>query len=392
MIITYIHRIGWFIGLVLLQVLILNNVHIAGYATPFLYIYFILKFDSGTSRNELMLWAFFFGLTIDVFADTPGMNAAATVLLAFLRPSLLRLFTPRDNLDSFIPSFKTIGITPFLKYTTASVFVHSLALLSIEFFSFSSIWLLLLRELPLPESLAEEDYRAQLLHLRQLCTELQSAADNRYRDAIEYYTTWAHQIKTPIASMRLALQGEDTALFRRLLSDLSRTEQYVEMVMAFLRLEDAPGDYVFREVALDEVLRQALRRFSAEFIDRRLDYTPTGLTVLTDEKWLCFVLEQLLSNALKYTREGSITVELAGERVLAIRDTGIGIAPEDLPRIFEKGYTGQNGRADKRASGLGLYLCSRICRNLGVGLTVKSTSGVGTTLLLDFTQYPLRVE
>lgn len=232
----------------------------------------------------------------------------------------------------------------------------------------------LLRELPPPESLAEEDYRAQLLHLRQLCTELQSAADNRYRDAIEYYTTWAHQIKTPIASMRLALQGEDTALF--------------------LRLEDAPGDYVFREVALDEVLRQALRRFSAEFIDRRLrlDYTPTGLTVLTDEKWLCFVLEQLLSNALKYTREGSITVELAGERVLAIRDTGIGIAPEDLPRIFEKGYTGQNGRADKRASGLGLYLCSRICRNLGVGLTVKSTSGVGTTLLLDFTQYPLRVE
>ena len=252
----------------------------------------------------------------------------------------------------------------------------------------------LLRELPPPESLAEEDYRAQLLHLRQLCTELQSAADNRYRDAIEYYTTWAHQIKTPIASMRLALQGEDTALFRRLLSDLSRTEQYVEMVMAFLRLEDAPGDYVFREVALDEVLRQALRRFSAEFIDRRLrlDYTPTGLTVLTDEKWLCFVLEQLLSNALKYTREGSITVELAGERVLAIRDTGIGIAPEDLPRIFEKGYTGQNGRADKRASGLGLYLCSRICRNLGVGLTVKSTSGAGTTLLLDFTQYPLRVE
>ena len=147
MIITYIHRIGWFIGLVLLQVLILNSVHIAGYATPFLYIYFILKFSSGTSRNELMLWAFFFGLTIDIFSDTPGMNAAATVLLAFLRPSLLRLFMPRDNPDSLIPSFKTMGISPFLKYTTASVFVHSLALLSIEFFSFTSIWLLLLRVL-----------------------------------------------------------------------------------------------------------------------------------------------------------------------------------------------------------------------------------------------------
>ena len=109
------------------------------------YIYFILKFNSGTSRNELMLWAFFFGLTIDVFSDTPGMNAAATVLLAFLRPSLLRLFTPRDNQDNLVPSFKSMGITPFLKYTTASVFIHSLALLSIEFFSFSGIWLLLLR-------------------------------------------------------------------------------------------------------------------------------------------------------------------------------------------------------------------------------------------------------
>lgn len=253
---------------------------------------------------------------------------------------------------------------------------------------------LTLEHLPEPGTLTDADYQALLRTLDGERRALEEDQQTRYRDMMEYYTTWAHQIKTPIASMRLALQGEDTALFRRLLSDLSRTEQYVEMVMAFLRLEDAPGDYVFREVALDEVLRQALRRFSAEFIDRRLrlDYTPTGLTVLTDEKWLCFVLEQLLSNALKYTREGSITVELAGERVLAIRDTGIGIAPEDLPRIFEKGYTGQNGRADKRASGLGLYLCSRICRNLGVGLTVKSTSGVGTTLLLDFTQYPLRVE
>ena len=145
MIINYLHKIGWFVGLVLLQVLILNNVHIAGYATPFLYIYMILKFESDVPRNALMLWAFFLGLAVDILSDTPGMNAAATVLLAFLRPSLLRLFTPRDNQDNLVPSFKSMGITPFLKYTTASVFIHSLALLSIEFFSFSGIWLLLLR-------------------------------------------------------------------------------------------------------------------------------------------------------------------------------------------------------------------------------------------------------
>lgn len=145
MILTYIHRIGWFISLILLQVLLLNNIHIAGYATPFLYIYFILKFDSDTSHNELMLWAFFMGLLIDIFSNTPGMNAAASVFLAFIRPSLLRLFTPRDILDKIEPSFKSMGVSSFLKYMVVGVFVQSAVLLTIEFFSFSNILLLLLR-------------------------------------------------------------------------------------------------------------------------------------------------------------------------------------------------------------------------------------------------------
>lgn len=142
---NYLHKIGWFIGLVLLQVLILNNVHIAGYATPFLYIYLILKFESETPRNALMLWAFFLGLTVDIFSDTPGMNAAATVALAFLRPAFLRLFVPRDTLGDIVPAIKTMGIIPFLKYLIVSVFVHHAILLTIEFFSFAHIGTLLLR-------------------------------------------------------------------------------------------------------------------------------------------------------------------------------------------------------------------------------------------------------
>lgn len=145
MVINYLHKIGWFIGLVLLQVLILNNVHIAGYATPFLYIYLILKFESDTPRNVLMLWAFFLGLAVDVFSDTPGMNASAAVLLAFLRPAFLRLFVPRDMLESFVPAIRTMGILPFLKYLVVSVFVHHAMLLAIEFFSFAHIGTLLLR-------------------------------------------------------------------------------------------------------------------------------------------------------------------------------------------------------------------------------------------------------
>ena len=145
MIINYLHKIGWFIGLVLLQVLILNNVHIAGYATPFLYIYLILKFESDVPRNVLMLWAFFLGLTIDILSDTPGMNAAATVMLAFLRPVFLRLFVPRDTLDGLVPAVHTMGVASFLKYLIVSVFVHHGMLLTIEFFSFAHIGTLLLR-------------------------------------------------------------------------------------------------------------------------------------------------------------------------------------------------------------------------------------------------------
>ena len=140
MLINYLHKIGWFIGLVLLQVLILNNVHIAGYATPFLYIYLILKFESDTPRNALMLWAFFLGLAVDVFSDTPGMNAAATVLLAFLRPTFLRLFVPRDTLDTLVPAIRTMGILPFLKYLVVSVLIHHGLLLTLEFFSFCPYW------------------------------------------------------------------------------------------------------------------------------------------------------------------------------------------------------------------------------------------------------------
>lgn len=145
MVINYLHKIGWFVGLVLLQVLILNNVNIAGYATPFLYIYLLVKFESDTPRNTLMLWAFFLGLAVDVFSDTPGMNAAAAVLLAFMRPLLLRLFVPRDTLDVLVPAVHSMGVFPFLKYLIAGVLVHHGMLLTLEFFSFAHVGVLLLR-------------------------------------------------------------------------------------------------------------------------------------------------------------------------------------------------------------------------------------------------------
>lgn len=121
-------------------------------------------------------------------------------------------------------------------------------------------------------------------------------------------------------------------------------------------------------------------------------YAPLNVSVITDEKWLLFVIEQVLSNALKYTRSGSVSITLEAPKTLCIRDTGIGIAPEDLPRVFEKGYTGSNGRTDKRATGIGLYLCRRILAKLGHSITIASTPGMGTTVRIGLEQDALEVE
>ncbi len=248
--------------------------------------------------------------------------------------------------------------------------------------------------LPEPQGADDEDYQAIIRTLQQEVTDSNAAASARYQDLVEYYTIWVHQIKTPITSMRLSLEKEDTALSRKLSSDLFKIEQYVEMVLILLRLDSDSSDYVFKEHSLDEIVEQSISKFAGEFIERniRLDYAPSGETVVTDEKWLSFVIEQVLSNALKYTRKGEIRIYLRKPKTLCIADTGIGIDPADLPRVFEKGYTGFNGRTDKRASGIGLYLCRQICNNLGVKIQISSKPGEGTSVSLDLTQYQLKNE
>ena len=248
--------------------------------------------------------------------------------------------------------------------------------------------------LPKMDGIKDEDYQQILRLLSEEHNTFLTQTNRKYSDMIDYYTVWAHQIKTPIASMRLHLQNEDSALSRTLSSDLHRIEQYVEMVLTFLRLNSESTDYVIKEYDLDKIIKKAVRKFSSEFIGRKLSlvYEPVNTTVITDEKWLSFVIEQVLSNALKYTHTGSITITLENEKTLRIRDTGIGIAPEDLPRIFENGYTGYNGRADKKASGIGLYLCKRICNNLGHTITARSIVDVGTIIDIGLAQTKLEVE
>lgn len=248
--------------------------------------------------------------------------------------------------------------------------------------------------LPRAEGVESADYQALIGLMQRERADAEAAMDSRYRDMVEYYTVWAHQIKTPIAAMRLSLQNEDTPLARRLSPELTRIEQYAEMVLAFLRLGSDATDYVFRECELDGILQKAVRRFAGEFIGRKigLDYQPVRTRVVTDEKWLTFVVEQLLSNALKYTQEGSIRLYVEEGPVLCVADTGMGIAPEDLPRIFEKGYTGFHGRAQQAATGIGLYLCRSVCRRLGHTLSASSQPDRGTVMRIGLAQRRTPIE
>lgn len=222
---------------------------------------------------------------------------------------------------------------------------------------------------------------------------LNDSMNMKYSDMVDYYTMWVHQIKTPIASMHLILQKEDSEDSRRLRAELFRVEQYVQMVLCFLRLDSDFTDYVIKEYRVDDIIRPAVQRLAPQFIMKKLslEYEQTDEVALTDEKWLSFVVEQVLSNAVKYTSAGSISIKCDGDR-LVISDTGIGIAAEDLPRIFDKGYTGFNGLADRKASGIGLYLCRRICDNLGHSIKVESVPGHGTTIIIGLERDKLEVE
>ena len=249
-------------------------------------------------------------------------------------------------------------------------------------------------ELPEVRDIEAEDYREIVRLLREANREARTRSETDMAAMVDYYTLWVHQIKTPIAAMRLRLQDEDSELSRALLSDLGRIERYVSMVLTYLRLENGATDYVIKETDLDSVIRPVLRQFAGEFISRKLklDYTPAERKVLTDGKWLSFVVEQVLSNALKYTPSGSVSIFMEEPAALVIRDTGIGIPPEDLPRVFERNYTGLAGRADTRASGIGLSLCKSVCDRLGHTISIESTPGEGTSVRIDLSARKLEIE
>ena len=253
-----------------------------------------------------------------------------------------------------------------------------------------------LERLPKTDEPMELLYQELIGKLWEESRQLEDESIHRERDLMEYYTMWVHQIKTPIAAMKLLLEEdyeeveEEADICREErrqeeLQELFRIEQYAEMALQYMRLGSETTDFAFGHIELDSVIREAVHKYARQFIRKKisLSYQAVNTAVLTDEKWLEFVIEQLLSNALKYTPKGSISIRME-ENALVIADTGIGIHKEDLPRVCEKGYTGYNGHEDKRATGIGLYLCRRILRKLGHSFAIESETGCGTTVRIGF--------
>lgn len=211
---------------------------------------------------------------------------------------------------------------------------------------------------------------------------------------MEFITSWVHEVKTPIAVSRLIIENSSDKPKEDILDsieeELSRIDNYVEQALYYSKIDDFSKDYFINEIDLGKVVKEIVKKNAKTFIVKRisLDIHNNEFSVLTDKKWLLFILDQVLSNSLKYTDKGG-KIEILGEedekeKRLIIKDNGVGIKPEDISRVFHKGFTGYNGRINNKSTGMGLYLAKKLCNKLSHDITLESTYGEYTKITLHF--------
>ena len=204
---------------------------------------------------------------------------------------------------------------------------------------------------------------------------------------------WVHQIKTPIFALELLLRGvNEPTLSAQMKAELLKIKDYTQLALQYIRLEDMAADLDLKRYSLENIVKNQLKKYAMLFINQkiRLELEEFRFEIITDEKWLEFVLGQILTNALKYTASGGEIRIWLKEQTLIIADTGLGIRAEDIPRLFTKGFTGDNGRRQKDASGMGLYLSAKVMQTLGHRIWLESVPGQGTQVFLHFPEQSLQ--
>lgn len=242
---------------------------------------------------------------------------------------------------------------------------------------------------PLEKLLQERVEELEYEQKNQLLVE-----QEKYNDLLDYYTLWVHQVKTPIAASSLLIGDlKDKEAKSQLEQELFKIESYVHLVLQYLRLESFHDDLVLKQENLADLVREVVKKYALFFIQQGLSLNLHDLdhTIVTDKKWFLVILEQILSNSLKYTKEGSIEIYFH-EGSLYIKDTGLGIQNADLLRVFERGFSGYNGRLTQQSSGLGLYLSKKIADQLGHKIAIDSQVGQGTTVSIAFPEKKLIFE
>ena len=239
----------------------------------------------------------------------------------------------------------------------------------------------------------DEAYTIQYRELEESFERFREETRTKEKEQIDYFTLWLHQIKTPISVISLILQqSEDESKEKQQLEqELIYLNNYTHMALNYLKLEETGKELELAEIKVKDVVKEIIKSYSLLFIynEISLDLALGEETALTDRKWLQVLIEQLLSNSLKYSPGESIQIYMETPTQLVIEDTGSGIRKEDLPKIFEKGYTGLNGRLHEKSTGLGLFLSRKICERLGHTLSIDSEIGVGTKATIDFTREKL---
>lgn len=210
-------------------------------------------------------------------------------------------------------------------------------------------------------------------------------------DYKEYIETWVHEIKTPIASARLILENDEGYINKSVLEEIEKVEGFIEQVLFYARSSTVERDYIIKKIPLKNSINSVIRKNANILIEKRVKIQLEDIEkkVYCDSKWIEFILQQIISNSVKYMDKDEKYIKIRclekdKNIILKILDNGIGISEKSIEKVFEKGYTGENGRKYNNSTGMGLYLCKKLCLKLGLGISIKSKLGVGTEVTIVF--------
>ena len=207
----------------------------------------------------------------------------------------------------------------------------------------------------------------------------------------EYIETWVHEIKTPIASSKLIIENNNNEVTKKIDTQIDKVENFVEQVLYYSKSDNVEKDYIIKELNLKDVVTNTVKRNYRDFISKsiKLELEDIDNIIYSDQKWVEFILNQVISNAIKYSKTKDAKVHISSKNIenaviLTIKDNGVGICEKDINRVFEKGFTGENGRIFGKSTGIGLFLCDKLCNKLGLVLAIESDLNIGTVVRIKF--------